>query len=428
MWDRLRSRITPNSSVARNVLILSGATLFAQILNVLSLPILTRLFSPQDFGHFAVYAALLGIAVVAAGLRFDLAISLPESDDDAMNLVLLAMGSAIVVALGFWLIWTLLEIMTVGSYNLDQSIAAQYTWAVSLGILLVGFNTALQAWSARKKRYALIAKSRLTQAVAGVGTNTAFGLTAPSPTGLVLGHLAYSGIGILSLLKDLWRQDRAILQSVSIAKIKEQALKFKAFPIYSVPEAFFNAGGWHVPILIMSVYLVTAELGQLMLATRLIGLPMVLLGQSVAQVYIAEAPRRARDGTLHAFTRQTMRTLAKVAAIPILGLGLLSPFLFPIAFGQDWARAGEIVAWLAPWYLVQIIASPVSTALHVLGQLRLSMFIQLGGMILRVAATWATIVIAPRWTIEAYAISGIIVYVIQIYLIDLNLRKPQGAA
>lgn len=52
--------LLPRSSFARNVAVLAGGTAVGQAIVVLASPILTRLYTPEDFGVLAVYTSFLG--------------------------------------------------------------------------------------------------------------------------------------------------------------------------------------------------------------------------------------------------------------------------------------------------------------------------------------------------------------------------------
>lgn len=403
-------RLLPKGRFAQSVLMLSGATLAAQALNAAVLPLLTRLYSPADFGIFALYASVLGIITVVAGLRYELAVSLPQADDESMHLVALAICAAGVMAVLTALLWWPAGWLLQAVAGRQMPPIPFQGFAIGLGVLLVGVSAALQAWCARKGRYGVISRGRLAQAVLGVGTNTAFGVASPSPAGLVAGHLAYSAGGIVALARSIRQHDAAATATLTWARMKQVARSYRAFPLYSVPEALFNAAGWHLPILVIGAAVAPAELGQLLLATRIIGLPMSLLGTSVAQVFLAEAPSRLRAGTLQAFTRSTMWAMVKTSALPMLAVGVLSPLVFPVLFGSAWARAGEIVAWLVPAYVLQFASSPVSTVLHVTGHLRLAMALQAFGFAIRLGLVWLALAQWPGWSIEAYAVAGAVFY------------------
>src|SRR5690554_8147650 len=72
----------PKSSFSRGVSVLIGGTASAQLLSVLAIPFITRLYSPDDFGLLAAFTAFLAFFTVLSAARFDLAIPLPESDQD----------------------------------------------------------------------------------------------------------------------------------------------------------------------------------------------------------------------------------------------------------------------------------------------------------------------------------------------------------
>jgi O-antigen/teichoic acid export membrane protein len=406
----------------RRVMMLSGATIFAQSLVLLALPLLTRLYTPADFGIFSLYSSALGVVTVIAGLRFELAASLPEDDVEAMHVVALAVISTVAVALLAVVTLSLLHnLLQLGREDWLTTIYA-YRLAIGIGVLAVGFSTALQAWSTRKGRFGLVSRSRLLQALLGISVQTGMGAMKYSATGLVLGHIAYCAGGIAAMASALARKDRLSYTQLSLTRLRAAALKYKSFPIYSVPEALFNAAGWYIPIIMIGAVASADELGQLQLATRVIGLPMALLGASVAQVYLVEAPQKLRTGSLKQFTLGTMGNVFKVAALPMIVLAALSPVLFPWIFGPQWTRAGQIVLWLAPAYVLQIATSPVGAVLHVTGKLREAMLLQLTGFIIRVGMVFISIKLIPIWSIEIYAFSGALFFTILYFRLRVVVR------
>jgi O-antigen/teichoic acid export membrane protein len=193
--------------------------------------------------------------------------------------------------------------------------------------------------------------------------------------------------------------------------------------MFSVPEALFNTGGLELSILIIAATAAGPEAGFLMLAMRVMGLPMGLVGASIGQVYLAEAPQRLRDGDLAAFTRRMMWTLFKAGA-PVLVLAAVAcPLLFPLIFGAEWARAGVIVVWLTPMFILQFVASPVSMVLHIIGKLASAMWLQIGGGVLRVGAVVVASQMAPNLITETFAVSGAAFYLGMIALVYVYIRE-----
>jgi O-antigen/teichoic acid export membrane protein len=407
MRQRL-AQLFPVGSFARNVGVLTGGTVFAQGLAILSLPLLTRLYSPDDFSLLAVYSAVIGIVTVVSCLRYNIAIPLPEEDADALALLAVALGAGVAVSL--LLALPVLFAPEATAALLGQPELRPYLWLIPLGVLFASTYNALQYWASRKKRFVLVTQTRVTRAIGGIGAQAGIGAVQASPFGLLFGHMLYSGLGVFGLLRDLLKRDRAALGGITGPRVLEQSRLYARFPLWSVPESLFNTAGSQVPLILIAAVSAGPEAGYLMLAMRVMGLPMGLVGSSVAQVFAAEAPQRLRSGTLGPFTRRTMWALLRSGAGPLLAIGILSPFLFPWIFGPDWARAGWLVAWLTPGFILQFVASPVSIALHVMGRVRTAMLLQLAGCATRIAPLVVIGSTGGLMLSEAYAVTGLLFY------------------
>ena len=419
------ARLFPVESFARNVGILTGGTAIAQGLTILALPLLTRLYAPEDFQMLAVYIAFIGIVTTASCFRYNIAIPLPESDRDGMALLVVSLlpAAGITVALMLFVIFApAWSAATLGQPSLEP-----YLWMVPAGVFFSSSYNALQYWASRKKRFGLVARTRMTRAVGGVGAQTASGLIAASPFGLIFGQLLYSGFGTVGLLNNVFSKDRSVLAALNWQHIRRQASIYRRFPIWSVPEALFNTAGAQLPIILLAAFAAGPEAGFLFLAMRVMGLPMALLGSSVSQVFLAEAPARLRDGTLFDFTRRTMWKMLSIGAPPLILAGAFAPTLFPLVFGSEWARAGWLVAWMTPWFVLQFVVSPVSMVLHVLERQDLALVLQGAGLLIRVGPTAAALAIATPYVAEVYALSGALFYATYLAVIMFIAVWKKGA-
>jgi O-antigen/teichoic acid export membrane protein len=86
LGDKL-SRLKPPSASVRDVLKLAGGTAGSQVITVAATPIITRLYGPESFGVLATFASILALLNVVSSLRYELAIAVPEDDDEAITLV-----------------------------------------------------------------------------------------------------------------------------------------------------------------------------------------------------------------------------------------------------------------------------------------------------------------------------------------------------
>nr|WP_248280560.1 oligosaccharide flippase family protein [Aromatoleum aromaticum] len=375
---------------------------------VLVLPVLTRLYSPADFTVLAVYASVLGIFAGIACLRLEIAIPIPETDDEAANLLALALASAAgfgtISGLLVWLFPVELAALS------GQPQFEPYLWLLPFGIWLSGSYAALQFWATRKKQFALIAKTRLSQATGSTGVQVGFGWAGIAPFGLLLGQLINSGAGVIGLGLKTWRDHRGAITAIRPMRMLATLRQYDRFPKYSVLEAFANNGGIQFPVLIIAALAAGPEAGFLMLATRVMAAPMGLIGGAVSQVYLSRAPEEKRQGRLGPFTATVIGGLFKMGVGPLLFAGIVAPVAFPLVFGAEWARAGQIVSWMTPWFAVQFLASPVSMTLHVTDNQKAAFSLQITGLLLRVGAVLAAAQFATQAIVEIYALSGFVFY------------------
>lgn len=412
-WEKLE-RYKANDFI-RAVTVLIGGTAVAQIIMLCLLPLLTRLYTPEDFSILSVYLALLSVISVAATLRFELAIPIPEDDVDAINILLLAFASSAFIAT--------LVALVVCFFSANLSLLfgrpslQHYLWILPVGIFFSGCYSALQFWAGRKKRFSDIAKTKVQQAIGAASVQILFGFLASGPLGLILGQTINNGAGAVGLARKSFLVDKSTLSSVRIHRMSELFKKYDRFPKYSMLEGLANNAAIQVPVIIIASLAAGPEAGYLLLAMQLMQAPIGLVGGAVSQVYLSKAPEMQRSGQLSSFTLDTLSGLVKVGIIPLVAAGAVAPFAFPIIFGEQWHRAGEIILYMVPWIAMQLLASPISMALHVTNNQPIAMCLQFCGLLIRVGAVAISAVWFPSKLTEVYAITGFIFYAVYLIIV-----------
>lgn len=396
------------NSFVRSAGVLVGGTAAAQALTILALPVLTRLYSPEEFSILAVYIALLTMISVIACLRLEVAIPLPQDDAEAANLLALALGLALgsallvgvcVFAFGGWFFGAL-----------GQPHLRPYGWLLPFGVWLAGSYAALQFWSTRKKRFSTIARTRMMQAGSGLGAQLGLGWAGAGPVGLLLGHALMAGAGGVNLARQAWRRDRPVLRGISRAGMAQALWQYRRFPQYSTWEALANNAAIQVPMILIAALAIGPEAGFVLLAMRALGTPVTLVGGAVAQVYLSRAPEEMRAGRLPEFTTDVLKGLARVAVAPLVLIAVIAPPVFALVFGEEWRRAGELVMWMMPWFVLKLLSSPVSMVMHVRMMQRAMLGLNVFGFVLRLSMFLGANQFFSGYEAEAYALSGGIFY------------------
>jgi O-antigen/teichoic acid export membrane protein len=420
--SRVKSQINkfmPRASFVRNVGILAGGTALAQVLTVLALPVITRLYTPEDFSVLAVYAALLGMIGVVACLRFEIAIPLPSDDFEAANLMVLGLSFTTVIS-GLVLLLAALVPEQIAN-GLGQPALQRYLLLLPIGVWLSGAFGCVQFWATRRKQFSDIAQTRMTQSLGSVLVQMLVGwLTKTGPLGLLLGQVTGRGAGFLKLGKVAWADTQTQRKHITLVTLQNYFRKNSQFPQFSSFEALANVGTVQLPIIIIAATAIGPEAGFALLAMKAAAVPMGLIGGAISQVYLSRASDELRAGNLPEFTQKITVGLIGAGVGPLICIGILAPNLLPLVFGDQWTRAGEIVSWMTPWFILQFLVSPLSMALHVTANQRLAMLTQASGLILRVGMTACASIYLTEYIVEIFSISGLLFY-LGYYLIVLRV-------
>lgn len=408
-------KLTENG-FARQVSVLASGTAIAHLLALGTLPLITRLYTPEQFGILGVFVAFMSILSVVANWRYEIAIPLPESDERAANLAAVALVCGLVTT-GL----TFVFVYFVGNRFAEMtkfSRVADYLWLLPAGVFLTAAYAVFQYWATRKKAFIRVARTRVEQAVGGVGTQLITGWMGFGTIGLILGQIVNNGAGFLGLARRAYSEDRALLAGVKFVEMKSVAREYDRFPKYSVLESLSNISAVQVPLILIGSFAASSEVGYLMLGMRLMQAPVGLIGSSISQVFFVQAVDSNRNGSLHNLLNKTLSALLRTGVGPLIFSGIVAPSICGPIFGDGWGRAGELVAWMTPWFVFQFLAQPVSMVLHVTSNQRSALLLQFLGLLLRVGSVLIPIFFWKKENLsEAYALSGAIFYLI--YLLTI---------
>jgi O-antigen/teichoic acid export membrane protein len=351
---------------ASNVLTLATGTTIAQGIIIASSPILTRIYSPQDFGSLGAYISIVMMLVMVASLRYELAISLPEDEGTAVDIVLLCvsilLSISLLASICVWLI----------SPKLVQWINAplliNYLWMLPFSILGAGLYQTFSNWAVRKKSFGPIMQTKIIQAFGQVVVQLCLGLLAFRPSGLLVGDVVGRTSGVSILISLNWRRDKKLFAKASFGGMALAAKRYRQFPLFSTPASLLNTAGMQMPILLLSALYGPQVAGWFFLGQRLVGLPVSLVGRAVGQVFFAEASQLMRENKdPYALQRMFLKLSKKLllASIPVGVICLTGPWIIPAIFGGDWKEAGLYLLALSPMSILQIIVSPLSMNLIV---------------------------------------------------------------
>ncbi len=342
------------------MLIIGSGTAVAQLIGIVTMPIITRLYTPSDLGTLAVYSSILAIFGIGSTLQYVGAFVLPEHDEDAVNLFGLCLILLFITTSAFALILLFGRNLLINIFDLSS--IEQYLWLLLIGFFGMGLYTTLNYWAVRQRDYKRITYTKINQGAGGSVCKILLGILSFGSVGLIVGHVVSQIAGITTLARAMWRKERNNLKAISWNRMKSVAKTYKGFPVFIFPASIVNTMSLQLPPLMMLALYDSEVVGFYALAHMLVVLPGSFISGSMGQAYLGEASKMVRERSqgLRSLYVGTLKHLFTIG-VPLIGIpALCAPFVVPFIFGEAWAEAGWYCWPLAVMVIANFVASPIS--------------------------------------------------------------------
>jgi len=353
------NKLKPKSEFARNVLTLMTGTTIAQAIPIAISPILTRIYTPEDFGMFALYMSVASIFSVVATGGYEHAIMLPKKDSDALHLVVLSLLITFVISLFILCIFFVFN-ENIADFLGNKEIS-NWLYFVPLTVFLTGVYQSFNYWTNRNKEYKALALSKVTQSSTTVVSNLGMGFSNLGGLALIFGTILGQ---ILSTI--LLTRHNIPLNIKSIYKIKLIALfrKYIDFLKYSTSSSILNSLSFNLFSILLSKLFSSSILGFYHLVYRILTLPSTLIGSSISQVYFEESTQQKKQyGNNKIIFMIMLKRLSVISLLIYLPMYFYIEDLMIFIFGEKWKISGEIAKILIPLMFIRFVSSILSSTL-----------------------------------------------------------------
>jgi lipopolysaccharide exporter len=403
-----------------NTLKLVSGNIIAQIIGIILIPLITRLYLPADFGIFQLFSSIFAIIVIFSCLSYQLAIMLPNEDEDSANIVALCCILITIISFisgCFFIIFS----DTIGNI-LNAPALSQYLIFIPLVVFVNSLFNVLIVWLSRTKRFGDIAAAQVVNSISNKGVQIGFGIYAPSPIGLIsgviVGYSAAIGFRFRSIKNDLF-----LFRKVRWNNIRNLAIRYKNFPLFMLWSEVANTLSTQIVPLLLVFFFTPEIVGYYALANMVVFLPMGLIGNATAQVFFQKAcEEKNRTGSITNIVREIQQRLISIGMFPMFVLIIIGEELFSFVLGSQWYIAGQYAGILAPWLLFVFIAAPLSTIFSVLEK----QTVDLAFNILILISRFVVLVVGgiygdPVTTLILFSLTGVLFWGgMNLYLVKLS--------
>ncbi|MDY2940761.1 MAG: oligosaccharide flippase family protein [Varibaculum sp.] len=405
------------NSSAKNILTLLSGTASAQVVAIVISIFTARMFTPETFGEFGIYSSVAGIVVVAASLRYDMTIMLPDTDAEAKNIARLATRSNIIVSiisvvLAFALHDVILKIW-------GSKILADWMPLIGITVFCSAQAFIFQYWFNRHKHYKVIALNRFEQTVGSSGGQLLFGL---------IGMRSFLGLTFGTFFGLIWAYLKLRFKTHDLREpvppgtptMRELAGRYKKMPLLNLPTALIDtvrANG--IQLIIGGIAL--GSLGQFNLAWRVLQAPIALINSALSQVFFQQLSR-VKPGEMYPAVKAILKKSALLGVPPFVLLYILSPWLIPFVFGSQWHMAGDIARALTPWLAINLISAPVSTVFVVTSRQQWTLLFS----VVFAAAPLAWLFFSPLEFLQTLTVLATMMAAMLVFFIGMAVMAARG--
>lgn len=342
-------------NIRNRVLKLGAGTVIAQLISILSVPVITRMYGPEEYGHLTLFLSTASILIPLATLRIESRLVVTENPEIAGTMLREAFKIAFVFCV-FVNVLTFIYILIASSYDLLECLIS----SILLSLVLFGqaLGIVFVQVALRVKLDANISQSSVIQNFSTAAAQMLFGFLNPVGNLLISGFVAGRFLGYISLLaevKRLYMFGKKQKQNLIELYQKQLALNKSL-----ISASFIDTSILGLPTILIGAKFGVEYAGYIGLTQTLLMVPITLIAGAFGSVIISEfANRSTTSDSLVQQNRALLSYIGKklmiAALIFALFTGLAGPRIFLIALGSSWETASTLISVLALPFAVTLV-------------------------------------------------------------------------
>ena len=351
------SKLKPKSEFSRNVLTLMTGTTIAQAIPIAISPILTRIYTPEDFGFLAMYLfAVTFFSNIVTG-KYEMSIFLPKSNYKATEMLEVALFLSALFS-----IILLIIVLSFGDYimkRFDIEHSIFWLYLLPFSIFIAAIYQSMNNLYVRMSRFKQISFNRIIQSITNSTLSVSLSFQSLLLNGLVIAQI------ITQLVVAILFFRKIKFSKVNKYKFKKYLIlikKYKNFPQHMLISGMTNNVSADMPIIILTTNFGLAFSGFYSFVQKVLGVPLSVVGNSFMEVFRQKASEEyIKNGNCISIFSSVFKKLVLISFIPFFVFYFIAPDLFSFVFGENWKVAGEYAQILTPMFFIKFITMPISS-------------------------------------------------------------------
>jgi len=340
------------TEVKKNLAISVIGTALGQLIHLGTIPIISRLYTPEAFGQFSLFMSIFGILTAFSLMRIESAIMVADENEVGMLNRSLKILGLIITAITF--------IITLVLYFINSEHLSIFIF-LSIIIYISNRFWTQRAIVNREKNFKALSLSKILENFINSVLSIGIAFTSLKDIGLYASKILSLLVGYVILKKSTKNSYPKLDQSV-----KKSISKYKNFPIYSFPEDLVGHLNSSTLIFIFSYLFSAFEVGLIGLTARALSAPANFISVSFYDVFKQKAVEDYKNyGSFEHIFKKFFIILFGLAVSMSIIIGLSGPTLFDFILGSKWKNAGIYAQYLTLLYSIKLMTVPLTFSLEI---------------------------------------------------------------
>jgi O-antigen/teichoic acid export membrane protein len=382
--NRFLNKISKND-VVKNISKLASGSLISQLVLFLTIPLLTRLYSPAEYGLQGLFVSVISIASVVFTFNYQQAIPITTKKHQLGIIVIISFASSLVVTLISLIIcyFYLNELSLLLGIN-NNGILLLFP----IGAFLLSITLILELICYKYNFYGLQSKTHVLYSLLIQSFKILGGYFYAFGTTLIMSIILGYVIKVFVLLTKL--QNKINVKELVRKKCSEKRgfvilKKYSTFPLHRMPQTFLTSLAIYLPVFVLASFFDLKESGYYSLAIGVLGVPLTLLGSSVTNVLFPKITSMFKSShiKMYFYIRNFFGIMTIMLIVPFGVFSFYADTIFSYIFGVDWKIAGVFAAALCLQYYFIIIIRPIIVAITVTNKNKFYLYFEIISSLLK---------------------------------------------
>ena len=371
------------NEILKSISILVSGNIIGRVIALITMPIVSRLYSPEDFGENGVIIATAAIIVNFGSLGLNSAVMLADNDKESSIVFKVTFFTSTFI---YFIIFFFFFFFSLW-YKIAQTTLPYYV-TCSLIFLITLFsqlNGLLNIYVNRKGLNKVLFYNAIISSLSTLFITIPLGFYNFGVIGLLGAAIFSSIVCAIQMIyhanpfleKIIWRDFITVFK------------KYKNFILYQFPSNFIGSFAQQLPTRFLSANFGNEKLGIYNMNERILGIPIHFLAAPITTIYFRTASQQKdRLDELARFTFRLIVRIMLVAIIPIIVLSFWGEELFGFALGDQWRSAGKLASILVIQYVFDFCSSSISYCRVALNRQKLNLWVVIIRLIITVSSLY----------------------------------------